>query len=146
MPTPPPEIISESPTVPDSSLNTRYSWPALQASGASVKVAQELARHSDPMLALAVHTNLGVHDLTEAIEALPALTSDPPDAERQQLAAAGTDHARAELASGSLPKTGLRSSPSTWEKNRGETRRRGATTATPTASGRTRVSPCEMRR
>jgi hypothetical protein len=42
-------------------------------------------------------------DLTGALEALPTLTGDAPDSERQPLAATGTNNARAELASGSLP-------------------------------------------
>ncbi|OQZ06003.1 MAG: hypothetical protein B6D36_07220, partial [Planctomycetes bacterium UTPLA1] len=40
--------------------------------GASVRVAQELARHSDPKLTLNVYSKLGVHDLTGALDALPS--------------------------------------------------------------------------
>jgi hypothetical protein len=49
--------------------------------GASVKVAQELARHSDPKLTMNVYTKLGVHDLTGALDALPSLTGDEPTSE-----------------------------------------------------------------
>ena len=43
-------------------------------SGASVKEAQELARHSDPKLTMNVYTKLGVHDLAGALDRLPSLT------------------------------------------------------------------------
>ncbi len=56
--------------------------------GASVKVAQELARHSDPKLTLNVYTSLGIHDLTGALDALPSVADDRRDAER--LRATGT--------------------------------------------------------
>jgi len=39
--------------------------------GASVKVAQELARHSDPKLTMNVYPRLGVHDLAGALPAMP---------------------------------------------------------------------------
>ncbi len=57
--------------------------------GATVKAAQELARHSTPSLTLGVYTKLGVHDLTVALENLPDLrpVSEPPE----QLLATGTD-------------------------------------------------------
>jgi integrase len=42
----------------------------LTASGASVKVCQELARHSDPKLTLGVHSHLRVHDLAQGLEGL----------------------------------------------------------------------------
>ena len=62
--------------------------------GASVKVAQELARHSDPKLTMNVYTKLGVHDLTGALDALPSLTGDAP--ERERMRATGTDNSRTE--------------------------------------------------
>jgi hypothetical protein len=43
---------------------------AVVKSGCSVKVAQELARHSDPKLTLNVYSHLTVHDLTEGLEGL----------------------------------------------------------------------------
>jgi len=65
----------------------------LVKSGVSVKVAQELARHSTPTLTLGVYTKLGVHDLTGALGALPNLASPSPAAEPQRVAmrATGTD-------------------------------------------------------
>lgn len=43
--------------------------------GASVRVAQELARHSDPKLTMNIYTKLGIHDLTGALSSLPATNS-----------------------------------------------------------------------
>ena len=59
-------------------------------SGASVKVAQDLARHSTPMLTLGVYTHLSVHDHTAALAALPAI--DPAGPTRDAARATGTDH------------------------------------------------------
>jgi len=69
----------------------------LVTSGVSVKVAQELARHSPPTLTLGVYTKLGVHDLTGALDALPSLAAKP-DAQPEKIAmrATGTDHASAD--------------------------------------------------
>lgn len=39
--------------------------------GASVKVAQELARHSTPTLTIGRYAHARLHDLTAALEALP---------------------------------------------------------------------------
>jgi integrase len=63
----------------------------LVRSGASVKEAQELARHSDPKLTMNIYTRLGVHDLAGALKGLPDQGSKPP--ERERLRATGTDHA-----------------------------------------------------
>ena len=67
--------------------------------GASVKVAQELARHSDPKLTMNVYTRLGVHDLAGALENLPGTT--PRRTEDEALRATGTDDAMAEVADAS---------------------------------------------
>jgi hypothetical protein len=61
----------------------------LVKSGASVKEAQELARHSDPRLTMNVYTRLGVHDLAGALDRLP--TIDTPDDSSERVAATGTD-------------------------------------------------------
>lgn len=61
---------------------------ALVKGGASVKVAQELARHSDPKLTMNVYTSLGIHDLAGALDALPSVVDDRPGTER--LRATGT--------------------------------------------------------
>ncbi|NOT00669.1 MAG: site-specific integrase [Phycisphaerales bacterium] len=47
--------------------------------GASVRVAQELARHSDPKLTMNVYSKLGVHDLTGALAGLPSVRPDRDD-------------------------------------------------------------------
>ncbi len=71
---------------------------ALVIGGASVKVAQELARHSDPKLTLNVYTTLGIHDSAAALDALPDLDSKPRPAE--PLRAVGTLHHTADVAVG----------------------------------------------
>ena len=60
----------------------------LVKSGASVKEAQELARHCDPRLTLNVYTRLGVNDLAGALDRLPGVADDDDNAER--LRATGT--------------------------------------------------------
>ncbi len=63
----------------------------LVKSGASVKEAQELARHSDPKLTMNVYTRLGVHDLATALDRLPRVAPDRPDHHARR--ATGTDNA-----------------------------------------------------
>ncbi len=58
-------------------------------SGASPKVAQELARHCDIRLTLGRYAHVALHDLSAAMDALPDLL--PPTTERSALAATGTD-------------------------------------------------------
>jgi len=58
-------------------------------SGASVKICQDLARHSDPKLTLGVYTHLQLHDKTAALEALPPVNENKP--ERESRKATGTD-------------------------------------------------------
>ena len=50
----------------------------LVQSGASVKVAQELARHSTPTLTLGRYSHLSVYDEAAALDALPPLESPKP--------------------------------------------------------------------
>jgi len=59
------------------------------ASGASVKVAQELARHSTPVLTIGRYSHARVHDLTGALDKLPVTHDAEPQAQR----ATGTDDA-----------------------------------------------------
>lgn len=62
--------------------------------GASVKVAQELARHSTPTLTIGRYAHTRLHDLQGALEALPnTTTTDDTRPERQVLRATGTDAA-----------------------------------------------------
>ena len=53
----------------------------LVKSNASVKVCQELARHSDPKLTFAVYSHVGMADTGRALDNLPGL--DNPQAEKQ---------------------------------------------------------------
>ncbi len=61
----------------------------LVASGASVKVAQELARHSTPTLTIGRYAHARLHDLTAALDALPREVVQ--QAEPMSLRATGTD-------------------------------------------------------
>jgi len=62
----------------------------LIAGGANAKVAQELARHSDPKLTLGTYTRLGLNDSRRALDALPALAEREKPAEAVAQAT-GTD-------------------------------------------------------
>lgn len=68
-------VDSEGKIVDFHALRTTY-ITLLVKGGAPVKVAQELARHSDPKLTLNIYTKLGIHDLTGALNVLPP-TSPP---------------------------------------------------------------------
>ena len=63
----------------------------LVASGANIKVAQELARHSTPTLTLGRYAHVQLLDQTRALDALPSLNA--PAMERQAARATGTDDA-----------------------------------------------------
>ena len=60
----------------------------LVASGANIKVAQELARHSSPMLTLGRYAHVQLVDQTRALDALPSINA--PRANVTALAATGT--------------------------------------------------------
>ncbi len=60
-------------------------------SGASVKVCQELARHSTPVLTLGRYAHVRLADLRKALPTVP--TGDKPTAEPAKLKATGTDDA-----------------------------------------------------
>jgi len=64
----------------------------LVSSGASVKVCQELARHSTPTLTIGRYAHTRLHDLTGALECLPGLGT--PGREVAVLRATGTDNSR----------------------------------------------------
>jgi len=63
----------------------------LVASGANIKVAQELARHSTPTLTLGRYAHVQLVDQTRALDALPSI--EPTRADDAALAATGTDDA-----------------------------------------------------
>jgi integrase len=56
----------------------------LVASGANVKVAQALARHSTPVLTIGRYSHVRVHDRQAAVEALPDLATPQPSNEAQK--------------------------------------------------------------
>jgi integrase len=71
----------------------RHSYIAmLDRSGATLKEAMQLARHSDPKLTMAVYGRAQLHDLGQAVCRLPSLTT-VPGTEGGALAATGTDGA-----------------------------------------------------
>ena len=59
-------------------------------SGATLKEAMQLARHSDPKLTMAVYGRARLHDLGQAVRRLPALPTGPTT-RAPALAATGTD-------------------------------------------------------
>ena len=62
----------------------------LDKSGASLKVAMQLARHSDPKLTMARYGRAQLHDLGQAVDRLPSLSSS---LETEALRATGTEGA-----------------------------------------------------
>ncbi len=123
------------------------------ASGASVKVAQELARHSTPTLTIGRYSHVRLHDLSEALEAVPGPTPGrdaealratgtadvpPPQNSRHspretpQLAATGRDD------DANAPRGGERSKPRDMRGLRGVPR--GDATRSGNADGRTRTA------
>ncbi len=61
----------------------------LVSSGASVKTCQVLARHSTAALTIGIYAKASLHDIKEAVDALPDLTPTAPKPEA--VAATGTD-------------------------------------------------------
>jgi integrase len=72
----------------------RHSYIALlEKSGATLKEAMQLARHSDPKLTMAVYGRAQLHDLGRAVERLPDLAGGPAK-EVAALKATGTTDTR----------------------------------------------------
>jgi len=63
----------------------------LVCSGANVKVAQELARHSTPLLTLGRYAHVEILDQTKALDALPDIEQTQPH--QEAVKATGTDDA-----------------------------------------------------
>ncbi len=99
---------------------TRHTYvSAIVAGGASVKTAQELARHSTPTLTIGRYSHTRLHDLTAALDALPDLQPSEGTATPQAMAATGTDDKAAEVVRGQM--RGQYNGKSTPEAaNRGE--------------------------
>jgi integrase len=75
----------------------RHSYIALlDKSGATLKEAMQLARHSDPRLTMAVYGRAQLHDLGRAVDRLPNLLPEPKKEEAMR--ATGTDPACTNLA------------------------------------------------
>jgi hypothetical protein len=73
-------------------LRHTYISPIVQ-SGAPAKTAQTLTRHSMVLLMLGRYAHASLLDLSAAVAALPPISPSGPDANRQALAATGTDGA-----------------------------------------------------
>lgn len=61
--------------------NAQHDWATARSTeqstdSSTVKQAQVLARHSTPVLTLAVYSHVEVHELSKALEKLPATVSD----------------------------------------------------------------------
>jgi hypothetical protein len=64
----------------------------LDKSGATLKEAMQLARHSDPKLTMARYGRAQIHDLAGKVEQLPSLQNGTPsETNAQRLRATGTD-------------------------------------------------------
>lgn len=76
---------------------TRHSYiTMLVNSGAPVKAAQELARHSTPTLTLGRYSHIGLSDTARALEALPSFAPPTPaEPQAAQAKRTGTDDAPA---------------------------------------------------
>jgi hypothetical protein len=76
----------------------RHSFVAmLDKSGATLKEAMQLARHSDPKLTMARYGRAQIHDLAGTVERMPVLLTDTsPETNVQHLQATGTDPAVAQ--------------------------------------------------
>lgn len=72
----------------------RYCYVStLMAGGASIKVVQELARHSDPKLTMNLYSHVRLHDVNLAVQSVGLPKSSPDQTSNSQiLAATGTDN------------------------------------------------------
>ena len=72
---------------------------SIVAGGASVRTAQELARHSTPALTIGRYSHTRLHDLRGALDSLPSVnpTDKPAEPQREVLRATGTDEKWAQL-------------------------------------------------
>jgi hypothetical protein len=81
----------------------RHTFVALlDRSGATLKEAMQLARHSDPKLTMAVYGRAQLHDLGKAVGRLPSLLNGPAT-EKPALAGTGTDGASSTVEVSSFP-------------------------------------------
>jgi integrase len=72
--------------------STRHTFiSGIVAGGCSVKVAQELARHSTPTLTIGRYSHTRLHDVAAALDSLPNFDAVKPDDQSVTLAATGTD-------------------------------------------------------
>jgi integrase len=72
----------------------RHSYiSSLARSGVHPKLAQELARHSDPRLTMNVYTHVQIRDLAGAVDKLPSLMGPGAGSKVERLRATGTEGA-----------------------------------------------------
>ena len=86
------------------STSQRHTYiSGIVAGGASVKTAQELARHSTPVLTIGRYSHARLHDLQGALDALPDLQPQDPTPQTTAYAmATGTDGESAEVLRGQM--------------------------------------------
>jgi integrase len=97
--------------------STRHTFiSGIVAGGASVKVAQELARHSTPTLTIGRYSHTRLHDVAAALDSLPDLDAAKPDNQPATLAATGTDGKQL------TPSARGSKSGSSWAASSGENR------------------------
>src|SRR5262249_47378802 len=113
---------------------------ALVKGGASLKVAQELARHSTPVLTLNTYSKLGVHDLSGALSALPAVTVDVASTTLRPTGSGGAASAAA-IADSAPPDN----TPNSWGANQCEQARHLALSPVSFRRRVPRVNPCQER-
>jgi hypothetical protein len=71
----------------------RHSFVALlDKTGATLKEAMQLARHSDPRLTMAIYGRARLHDLGAAVERLPSVLPQSSAADAPAMRATGTDN------------------------------------------------------
>ena len=61
-----------------------------------MKVAQDLARHSDPKLTIGRYAHTRIHDLRQALDNLPNVGTPDRNVQTAAMAATGTDDGRAD--------------------------------------------------
>jgi len=90
------------PKFPSDRRCRRWNRHGIVAGGASVKTAQELARHSDPRLTIGRYSHARLHDLQGALDALPSTTPSEPYSQPQAMRATGTEDQTTEVVRGQM--------------------------------------------
>ena len=118
---------------------------AVVDSGASVKVAQDLARHSDPKLTIGRYAHARLRDLAAAVPAVPGVRGNPgQEAQTAALRPTGTETASARAAH--MQHIGRDSVQSGATESENDDDRRCRSGNPKPLSRRDKASLCEMKR